>query len=85
MIGNSYRRNKQATMQIKPDLANVNPNDLDDGTIRNMHAIGVNFATLHYNKLKPFETKATKKRKWRDYFDEERASLSNTKSVEDPK
>ena len=63
----------------------MNPNDLDDGTIRNMHAIGVNFATLRSNKLKPFESKATKKRKWRDYFDEERASLSNTKSVVDSK
>mmetsp|Transcript_1255 Transcript_1255/g.1671 ORF Transcript_1255/g.1671 Transcript_1255/m.1671 type:complete len:90 (-) Transcript_1255:1766-2035(-) len=46
-----------------------------------MHAIGVNFATLQTNKLKPFESRATKKRKWRDYFETERASLVNTNST----
>ena len=59
-------------MQIKPDLCNINPDDLDENTIRNMHAIGINFATRATNKMKPYETHATKKRKWRNYFSSER-------------
>ena len=55
-------------MQIKPDLCNINPDDLDEDTIRNMHAIGINFVTRATNKYKPYETHATKKRKWRNYY-----------------
>lgn len=63
-------------MQIKPDLSNVHPQDLDNTTIRNMNAIGVNFATLNTNRLRPFESRATKKRKWRNYFETDRASMN---------
>jgi len=61
-------------MQIKPDLSNINPDDLDESTLRNMHAIGINFATMKSNRLKPFESRATKRRKWRTYFASERNS-----------
>lgn len=59
-------------MQIRPDLCNINPDDLDENTLRNMHAIGINFATRTTNKLKPYESHATKKRKWRNYFSSEK-------------
>jgi len=62
-------------MQFKPDMANVKPHDLNEGAIRNMNAIGVNFATLRTNRLKPFESRATKKRKWRNTFDSEHSSM----------
>ena len=39
---------------VKPTLSNVNPADLDAETIRNMHAIGINFALKEENKLKQF-------------------------------
>ena len=57
---------KYNTMQRKPDLANVKPEELDDNTLRNMNAIGINFAAKHSNKLKPFETRASRNRKWRN-------------------
>lgn len=47
-------RSNRRTMQIKPDLCNINPNDLDEETLRNMHAIGINFVTRATNKLKPY-------------------------------
>ena len=59
-------------MQIKPDLCNINPDDLDENTLRNMHAIGIDFATRVTNKMKPYETHATKKRKWRNYLSSEK-------------
>ena len=70
---------KHNLMQIKPDLANVKPEELDDGTIRNMNAIGINFATQHTNRLKPFESRASKKRKWRNNFESDRNSVGKAK------
>ena len=37
-----------------------------------MHAIGIDFATRATNKMKPYETHATKKRKWRNYLSSEK-------------
>jgi len=62
------RRPKRGRTMVKPDLGNINLADLDEDTLRNMHAIGVNFAMKRVNRLKPFESKTAHKRKWRNYF-----------------
>ena len=57
---------------VRPTLSNVNPADLDPATIKNMNAIGINFAMKQENRLKQFESKAARRRKWRNYFASEK-------------
>lgn len=76
-----YRKQKNTTMQIKPSICNVKPHDLDKNTIRNMNAIGVNFAIDNTNRMKPFESRAAKKRKWRDYSEGEGSSMIKEKEI----
>ena len=69
LTGDRTRRvrvGEHQTMQTRPDLCNLNPDDLDEDTLCNMHAIGINFVTKQTNRLKPYESKATKNRKWRN-------------------
>jgi len=67
-------------MQIKPDLSNINPADLDEQTRQNMIAVGINFSTKRVNRLKPYESHATKKRKWRNYFSTEKNNEKRTRN-----
>ena len=64
---------------VKPDLCNIDPADLDEDTLRNMHAIGVDFAMREVNRLKAFESKTSHSRKWKSYFDSERNSNKKSK------
>ncbi len=75
-----YRRSKQPTMQFKPNLSNINPADLDEYTRQNMNAVGINFSTKQMNRLKPFESQSSKRRKWRNYFSSQKQSLTGRNS-----
>ena len=57
-------RRPRGTM-LRPDLCNINPDNLDDETLRNMNAIGIDFVTKKTNKLKPYESQGRKMRKLR--------------------
>ena len=69
-------------MLIRPDLCNINPDDLDENTLRNMHAIGIDFATKKTNRLKPFQSRAARTRKWRSVVDEESRGPGKRQQVE---
>ena len=62
--GDMARRNR-ANM-LRPDLCNLNPDNLDDETLRNMNAIGIDFVTKKTNRLKPYESQGQKMRKLRN-------------------
>lgn len=71
-------------MQFKPNLSNINPADIDEYTRQNMNAVGINFSTKQMNRLKPFESQASKRRKWRNYFSSQKQSSGgrNSRTVE---
>lgn len=46
------QRQKRGRTMVKPTISNVNPADLDAETIKNMNAVGINFAMKQENKLK---------------------------------
>ena len=54
--GEMGKRSRRGRTMVKPDICNINPADLDEETLRNMHAIGVDFAMKKINRLKPFES-----------------------------
>lgn len=47
-------------MQIKPDLCNINPDDLDEETLRRMQKFGIYFAAKRTNKYKKYQTDTTR-------------------------
>ena len=59
---------------VKSNLNNSEIVHLDEVTLRNMHAIGINFQIKSENRLKPFESKLARTRNWRKYFGTEMKS-----------
>ena len=79
--GDMPRRNRGN--MLRPDLCNINPDNLDDETLRNMNAIGIDFVTKKTNKLKPYESQGRKMRKLRKQYQQENLKSLRTETMSD--